>query len=154
MIKGLISESRGSWDQFWSLRVELRRLPGCKEVRNEKLHVFSVLEGRRSWPKLRHFKHLDHIEDVIRFRFRDRIWASLDRGFPAICVDNMSRTSGSITEKLLWILRQITKSQLNNKLTSWHYFSPNSTAIDAAWPVEFRTGLNCLETQIKVVVST
>ena len=82
---------------------------GCTGVRKDKLHVLYVFEGRRSWPKLRHFKHAKHIEDLVRFRFRDRIWASLARGFRAICVDNMSDTSGSILRKYLPNLSKMTE---------------------------------------------
>ena len=70
---------------------------------------------------MKDFGHRKHIEPVVRIHFRDRIWTPLDRGFRAICVDNVGDTSGSISEKssqIPWILGQITKSELKNKLTS------------------------------------
>jgi hypothetical protein len=78
---------------------------------------------------MRHLQHEIHIEDVIHFHFRDRLWAPLDKGFRAICVDSMGHTSGAISKKYLSdlaIYEQKIKCESKNKITSRNYCFENS----------------------------
>ena len=94
---------------------------------------------------MRHFKHEIHIEDVIHFHFRDRLWAPLDKGFRAICVDSMGHTSGAISKKYLsdlaiYATKNI-KCESKNKITSGNHFVKNSTDSNNSAPELFKTGL-------------
>ena len=100
MREAVIFESRGSWDHFWTPLVELRRLPVCKGVNSWKLNVLFAVKQEDLDPEWdRHFKHEKHIEDVVHFHLRHRIWAPLIKGLRAICVDILGATSGSTWKK-------------------------------------------------------
>ena len=95
---------------------------------------------------MRHLKHEIHIEDVIHFHFRDRLWAPLDKGFRAICVDSIGHTSGAISKKYLSdlaIYEQRIKCKSKNKIIFRHYVFKSSTDSNNSAQELLKTGLNC-----------
>jgi hypothetical protein len=95
---------------------------------------------------MRHLKHEIHIETVIHFHFRDRLWAPLDKGFRAICVDSIGHTSGAMSKKYLLdlaIYEQNIKCKSRNKIISRHYSFKNPTDSDDSAQELIKTGLNC-----------